>query len=63
MINEVRNLKDDFERLNDIFETSKNNANNTGHSDDVELEKVREEFRTVKGENIFLLEKNETLAI
>ena len=61
MINEVRNLKDDFERLNDIFETSKNNANNTVHSNDVELAKVREEFRTVKAENVLLLEKNETL--
>ena len=39
MINEIRNLKENFERLNEIFETSKNNANNTGYSNDVKLAK------------------------
>ena len=58
---ELSSLKDDFERLNDIYETSKNNANNTGHSNDVELAKVREDYRVIKAENVFLLEKNETL--
>ena len=58
---ELANLKDDFERLNDIFETSKNTATNASQSNDIELEKVREEFRVVKAQHVFLVEKNETL--
>ena len=58
---ELANLKDDFERLHNKFETSKNNANNNENSNDVELAKAREEFRVAKAKNVFLLEKNETL--
>ena len=58
---ELDNLKEDFERLNDIFETSKNTSKSVGQASDIELAKVREEFRIAKTENEFLVEKNETL--
>lgn len=57
----LETLKDDFERLNDIFETSKSNGVKDANETEIELEKVREEFRVAKTQNEFLLEKNETL--
>ena len=61
LIRENSRLKDDFERLNDIFETSRNNSTTSTNASDIELAKVREEYRIVKTQNEFLTEKNETL--
>ena len=61
LTNELSNLKDDFERLNEIFETSRNSSKDGNRSSDVELNKVREEYRIAKAENEFLKEKNDTL--
>ena len=48
---EINNLRDDFDRLNEIFESSRNSTNYENRNDDVELSKVREEYRLVKTEN------------
>ena len=58
---ELATIKDDFERLHDIYESSKSESNNGNHAAEVELAKVREDFRVVKTQNEFLIEKNETL--
>ena len=58
---ELATIKDDFERLHDIYESSKSESSNGNHAAEVELAKVREDFRVVKTQNEFLLEKNETL--
>ena len=58
---ELSNLKEDFERLNDIFENSRNSSQEQDKNSDVELNKVREEYRIIQTENEFLIEKNDTL--
>ena len=59
--NEVSKLKEDFERLHSIFETTKTTARKDNHEVDMELSEAREQFRAVKSENVYLKEKNETL--
>ena len=58
---EVCKLKEDFERLQSIFEVTKNTSRKDNHEIDAELANVREQFRAVKEENIYLREKNDTL--
>ena len=58
---EVDRIKEDFERLQSIFEISKNAAKKDNHEVDIELSTVRDQFKSVKEENIYLKEKNETL--
>ena len=58
---EMAKLKEDFEKLHEIFETSKNAANKDNIDVDVELSNLREKFRVTKTENEFLKEKDETL--
>ena len=58
---EVCKLKEDFERLQSIFEVTKNTAKKDNHEIDSELANVREQFRAAKEENIYLREKNDTL--
>ena len=58
---ELANMKDDFERLNDIFETTRNSSKDYNKNNDIEINKVRDENRILKTENEFLKEKNDTL--
>ena len=58
---ELSHIKEDFERLHEIFDNSRNSSQEQDKSSDIELKKVREEYRIVKTENEFLKEKNETL--
>ena len=47
---ELSNLTEDFERLNEIFETSRNSSNEVNKTSDIELNKVREEYRIINTE-------------
>ena len=58
---EVSKLKEDFERLQSIFEVTKNASKKDTKEIDEELANVREQFRVTKEENIYLKEKNDTL--
>ena len=58
---EVSNIKEDFERLQDIFETRNNSTKTDNREAEVELADIREQFRVTKTENEFLREKNDTL--
>jgi hypothetical protein len=54
-------VKEDFERLQDIFETRNNVTKTDNRETEVELADIREQFRVTKTENEFLREKNDTL--
>ena len=51
---ELSNVKEDFERLQDIFETRNNVNKNENREVDVELADIREQFRVTTTENEFL---------
>ena len=59
--NEVLKLSEDFERLQSIFEISKNASNKDNHEIEAELSEARDQFKVVKEENVYLKEKNDTL--
>ena len=59
--NEVFKLTEDFDRLQSIFELSKNSSSKDNHSRDIELSEVRDQFKAAKEENVYLKEKNDTL--
>ena len=55
------NVKEDFERLHYMFDASNTENRKDSNSLDVELAETREQFKTVKAENVHLKERNDTL--
>ena len=61
MKGEVSSVKDDFERLSNIYRKEQQEFNELKLNIEIDLTKTREEYRRMKAENEKLIVKNDTL--
>ena len=59
--NELRSVKDDFERLSEIYRKEQQDFKDLKLNIDIDLSKTREEYRRMKVENEKLIARNDTL--